>query len=52
MALNKDIIQRLEREAQKKTSQLAHEAQERLIDHYISLIDWFYVDYVEKDLLS
>lgn len=48
MALSKDVIKRLEREAQKKASQLAHEAQERLTDQYISLIDWFYVDYVPK----
>lgn len=44
MGLSKDTLKYLEKQAQKKASDLAHEAQEKLTDHYISLIDWFYVD--------
>lgn len=45
MGLSKDVIKFLEKQAQKKASELAHEAQEKLTDHYMSLIDWFYADY-------
>ena len=38
MKLSKDAINFLEKQAQKKASKLAHEAQERLTDHYLSLI--------------
>lgn len=44
MGLSKDTLKYLEKQAQKIASDLAHEAQEKLTDHYISLIDWFYVD--------
>ena len=45
MGLNKDTMEYLEKQAQKKASELAHEAQEKLTTHYMSLIDWFYADY-------
>lgn len=45
MGLNKDIIKYLEKQVQKKATQLAHEAQERLINKYTFLINWFYKDY-------
>ena len=45
MGLDKNTLKYLEKQAQKKASELAHEAQEKLTDHYVSLIDWFYVDY-------
>lgn len=44
MGLSKDTLKYLEKQAKKKASDLAHEAQEKLTDHYISLIDWFYLD--------
>ena len=44
MGLSKKTVMQIERFAQKKTSELAHEAQEKLADYYISLIDWFYLD--------
>ncbi len=44
MGLSKDTLKYLEKQAKQKASDLAHEAQEKLTDHYISLIDWFYVD--------
>lgn len=45
MGLTKDTLKYLEKQAQKKASELAHEAQEKLTNHYMSLIDWFYADY-------
>ena len=45
MGLSKDAIKYLEKQAQKKASELAHEAQERLVNGYISLIDLYYADY-------
>lgn len=39
MGLNKDTIKYLEKQAQKKASELAHEAQQRLTDGYVSFID-------------
>lgn len=51
MKLSKDAINFLEKQAQKKASKLAHEAQERLTDHYLSLIDWFYVGYQPVEYL-
>lgn len=34
MGLNKGTIKYLEKQAQKKASELAHEAQQRLTDHF------------------
>lgn len=48
MGLSKDALNYIKRQAQKKTSDLAHEAEEKLTNHYISLIDWFYADYQPK----
>lgn len=45
MGLSKNALEYIKRDAQKKSNQLAHEAQEKLTNHYISLIDWFYRDY-------
>lgn len=45
MGLSKGAIKYLEKQAQKKASELAHEAQDRLTNYYVSLIDWFYLDY-------
>ena len=39
LGLNKDTIKYLEKQAQKKASELAHEAQQRLTDGYVSFID-------------
>lgn len=49
MGLNKNVLKYIEHQAQKKASQLAHEAQEKLTNQYVSLIDWFYVDYQPKE---
>lgn len=38
----------LEYFGQEKAKKLAQEARERLSDHYMSLIDWYYLDYVPK----
>ena len=38
----------LEYFGQEKAKKLAQEARERLTNHYISLIDWYYLDYVPK----
>ena len=48
MGLNKDTIKYLEKQAQKKASELAHEAQQRLIDGYVSFIDLYYSDYTPQ----
>ena len=48
MGLSKDTIKYLEKQAQKKSSELAHEAQERLASGYSSFIDLYYRDYKPK----
>lgn len=48
MELNKDTIKYLEKQAQKKAFELAHEAQERLATYYILLISKYYNDYTPK----
>ena len=50
MGLNKDTIKYLEKQAQKKASELAHEAQQRLTDGYVSFIDLYYSDYTPQQL--
>lgn len=46
--LSQDFIDRIENECKEKAKALAHEASEKLTDHYISLLDWYYVDYTPK----
>lgn len=48
LGLNKDTIKYLEKQAQKKASELAHEAQQRLTDGYVSFIDLYYSDYTPQ----
>lgn len=45
MGLSKDAIRRLEQLGKAKASTLSEEASKKLTNHYVSLIDWFYVDY-------
>ena len=48
MGLNKDTIKYFGKQAQKKASELAHEAQQRLTDGYVSFIDLYYSDYTPQ----
>lgn len=48
MGLNKDTIKYLEKQAKKKASELAHEAQQRLTNGYVSFIDLYYSDYTPQ----
>lgn len=45
MGLSKEALKYIEKDAQKKASELAHEAQKKLISHYEAMIDWYYRDY-------
>lgn len=45
MGLSKETLKYIEKDAQKKASELAHEAQDKLISHYKDMIDWYYDDY-------
>ena len=50
MGLSKEALKYIEKDAQKKASELAHEAQKKLISHYEVMIDWYYRDYDPDNL--
>lgn len=46
--LNDSFKKKIEKECQKKASNLAKEAREKLTNQYITLLDWYYADYQPK----
>ena len=46
--LDDNFKHKLEKQCQEKAKSLAKEARDKLYDKYISLIDWYYVDYMPK----
>ena len=46
--LNESFINKIEKECQNKAKNLAHEASNKLTDHYLSLLNKYYKDYTLK----
>lgn len=46
--LDQNFINKIEKQCQEKAKNLAHEASEKLTNHYITLLDWYYTDYQPK----
>ena len=46
--INENLKKNLEKYGQEKAKELAQDAREKLSNHYMSLIDWYYVDYMPK----
>ena len=46
--LDYNFKRKLEKQCQEKAKSLAKEARDKLYDKYISLIDWYYADYMPK----
>lgn len=46
--LDQNFINKIEKQCQEKAKNLAHEASEKLTNHYITLLDWYYADYQPK----
>lgn len=46
--INENLRKSLEKYGQEKAKELAQDAREKLSNHYMSLIDWYYVDYIPK----
>ena len=43
--LNQDFVKKIEKECQTKAKKMAQDASRKLTDYYISLLDWYYLDY-------
>ena len=46
--INENFKKSLEKYGQEKAKELAQDAREKLSNHYMSIIDWYYVDYMPK----
>lgn len=46
--LDKDFKRKLEKKCQEKAKELAIEARDKLYERYVSLLDWYYLDYLPK----
>lgn len=46
--ISNEVYNKLKKSGQEKANELANDAENKLIDKYISLLDWYYLDYQPK----